>query len=50
MLVGGAVGLVWAPRGLLSSALHFTIEARKIVVVDVIADRSRLRQLDLVVL
>jgi RNA polymerase sigma-70 factor (ECF subfamily) len=47
MLVDGAVGLVWAPRGRLSRALSFTITRGKIVEVDVIADPARLRELDL---
>lgn len=49
MLVDGAVGLVWAPRGRLSRVLRFTIARGKIVQVDVIADPGSLRQLDLAV-
>jgi hypothetical protein len=46
MLVDGAVGLVWAPRGRLSRVLSFTITHGKIVQVDVIADPARPRELD----
>jgi RNA polymerase sigma-70 factor, ECF subfamily len=49
MLVNGAAGLVWAPRGRLSRVLRFTTAPGKIVKVDVIADPARLRQLDLAV-
>jgi RNA polymerase sigma-70 factor, ECF subfamily len=49
MLVNGAAGLVWAPRGRLSRVLRFTTGRGKIVQVDVIADPARLRQLDLAV-
>jgi RNA polymerase sigma-70 factor (ECF subfamily) len=50
MLLDGAVGLVWAPKGRLSRALRFTIAHGKIVDVDVIADLARLHALDLAVL
>jgi hypothetical protein len=40
LLVDGALGLVWAPRGRLSRVLRFTISRGKIVQVDVIADPS----------
>jgi RNA polymerase sigma-70 factor, ECF subfamily len=49
-LVNGAVGIVVAPRGRLSTVLGFTIAGGKIVEIDVIADAGRLRQLDLAVL
>jgi RNA polymerase sigma-70 factor (ECF subfamily) len=49
-LVGGSVGIVFAPRGRLSRALRFTIEAGKIARVDVIADPERLRELEVAVL
>lgn len=49
-LINGAVGLVWAPRGQLLRALQFTIADGKIATVDIIADRGRLRELDLAVL
>jgi RNA polymerase sigma-70 factor, ECF subfamily len=49
-LVNGAVGVVVAPRGRLSIVLGFTIRARKIVEIDVIAEPGRLRQLDLAIL
>lgn len=49
-LVSGAVGLVVAPRGQLRLAISLTIEDDRITEVDVIADPSRLRQLDLAVL
>jgi len=50
MLVDGAVGLAWAPRGRLSRVLSFTITQGKIVQVDITADPARLNQLDLAVL
>lgn len=50
MLVNGALGAVVAPRGQLILALTFTIEDEKITEFDVIADPTRLRQLDLAVL
>ena len=49
-LVNGAVGLVMAPRGHLFLVLGFTFADGKIAGIDVIADRDRLRELDLAVL
>jgi RNA polymerase sigma factor (sigma-70 family) len=49
-LVNGVVGAVFAPGGKLFSALRFTITDGKIVQVEVIANRTRLRELDLTVL
>jgi hypothetical protein len=49
-LVNGTVGLVVAPRGRLVVAIGLTIKDDKIAEIDVIADPSRLRQLDLAVL
>ena len=49
-LVNGAVGLVVAPRGRLQLALTVTIEREKIAGYELIADPSRLQQLDLAVL
>jgi RNA polymerase sigma-70 factor (ECF subfamily) len=49
-LVDGAVGVVVAPRGRLFRVLRFTITRGKIVQIEVLADRDRLRQLDLAVL
>ena len=46
-LVDGTVGLVFAPRGRLLRALHFTIANRKITEIEVIGDPERLRRLDL---
>lgn len=46
-LVNGGAGLVFAPGGKLSRALQFTIANGKIVEVDIIADKERLKQLDL---
>jgi len=46
-LVDGTVGLVFAPRGRLLRALHFTIANRKITGIEVIGDPERLRRLDL---
>ena len=45
-LVNGAIGLVMAPRGKLVRALRFTIANDKITEIEVIGDRSRLRELD----
>ena len=50
MLVNGAVGLVWAPRGRLLRALTFTIKQGRIAEVEIIADSAHLGQLDLAVL
>ncbi len=50
MLVNGEVGLVWAPRGHLFRVLRFSIAHGKIATVDVIADETRLNQLELAVL
>ncbi len=49
-LVDGAAGAVWAPGGRPRVVLAFSIEDRKIVEIDLIADPARLGQLDLVVL
>lgn len=49
-LVNGSVGIVVAPRGRLRMAIRCTVKGRKIVEMEVIADRERLRQLDLAVL
>ena len=50
MLVNGEVGLVWAPRGHLLRVLRFSIEEGKIATVDVIAEPTRLNELELAVL
>jgi RNA polymerase sigma-70 factor (ECF subfamily) len=49
-LVNGAVGIVVAAHGRLFTVLAFTIRNGKIVTIDVIADPTRLRQLDLTAL
>lgn len=49
-LVNGSVGVIAAPRGRLAYVLEFTIRNGKITEVDLISDRSRIRQLDLAVL
>jgi len=41
------VGLVFAPRGRLLRALHFTIADREIIEIEVIGDPERLRRIDL---
>ncbi len=46
-LVNGAVGIVVAPRGRLMMVLGLTFARGKIAAIDVIADPTRLRQLDL---
>jgi RNA polymerase sigma-70 factor (ECF subfamily) len=50
MLIDGALGLAWAPGGRLSRVLRFTINGRKIVQAEVIADPERLSKPDLAVL
>ena len=50
MLVNGEVGLVWAPRGHLLGVLRFSIADGKIATVDLIADQTRLNELELAVL
>jgi RNA polymerase sigma-70 factor (ECF subfamily) len=49
-LVGGSVGVVFAPDGKLSRVLRFTIANGKIVEADIIAEPARLRELNLAVL
>jgi RNA polymerase sigma-70 factor (ECF subfamily) len=49
-LVDGSVGIVFAPDGKLSRVLRFTIANGKIVEVDIIAEPTRLLELDLAVL
>jgi RNA polymerase sigma factor (sigma-70 family) len=49
-LVNGAVGIVVAPRGRLFVVLGLSVKRGKLIEIDVIADPSRLRQLDLAVL
>jgi RNA polymerase sigma factor (sigma-70 family) len=50
-LVGGSVGIIFAPAGRLQVVLALTVSAaRRITAIDVIADPSRLRRLRLAVL
>jgi RNA polymerase sigma factor (sigma-70 family) len=49
-LVNGTAGIVVAPRGRLSVVVTFKIAREKIVEIEVVADRARLRQLDLAVI
>jgi len=49
-LVDGAPGIVFAPRGKLQRVVTFTVANGRILTIDVIADRERLRQVDLAVL
>src|SRR5438876_1193351 len=49
-LIDGEVGVIVAPRGKLLMVLKFTVAAGKIVEMEAIADRDRLRQIDLAVL
>jgi RNA polymerase sigma factor (sigma-70 family) len=49
-LVGGAVGLVWAPGGRPRVAFDFTIADGKIAAIELVADPERLRRLDVTVL
>jgi RNA polymerase sigma-70 factor (ECF subfamily) len=50
MLINGAVGLAWAPEGILSRVLAFSIKDGKIAQVDIIADAAQLVKLELAVL
>ena len=50
LLINGEVGLILAPRGRLVRALRFTMAGEKIAGIEIIADPSRLQQLDLAVL
>jgi RNA polymerase sigma-70 factor (ECF subfamily) len=49
-LVNGAAGAVWAPGGQPRVAVSFTITRGKIVAIDLLADPTRLGQLDLEIL
>ena len=49
-LVDGVAGAVWAPGGQPRVVFSFTIAGGKIVVIDLIADPERIRQLDLAIL
>jgi hypothetical protein len=49
-LVNGAAGAVWAPGGQPHVVFGFTITRGKIVEINILADPTRLRQLDLAVL
>jgi hypothetical protein len=49
-LIGGAVGLVVAPKGRLFRALRFTLAQGKIAAVEVIGDPEHQRRLNLAVL
>jgi RNA polymerase sigma factor (sigma-70 family) len=49
-LVNGTVGIVVAPRGRLLMAMAFKIRREKIVNIDILADPSRLQQLNLAIL
>jgi ketosteroid isomerase-like protein len=46
-LVNGAAGVVVAPRGQPYAVMGFTVRGGKIVEIDILADPTRLRQLDL---
>jgi RNA polymerase sigma-70 factor (ECF subfamily) len=50
-LVNGAAGIVaWLPNGQPFSVMGFTVRRGKIVEIDILAEPTRLRQLDLTVL
>jgi RNA polymerase sigma factor (sigma-70 family) len=49
-LIDGDVGIVSAPAGVLQAVLTLTIKDRRVVAIDVIADKDRLRRLELAVL
>jgi hypothetical protein len=46
VLVNGAAGAVWAPRGRPRMVFDFTISRGKIVEIHLVADLARLRNLD----
>ena len=46
-LINGSVGVVLAPGGKLSQVVRFTVANGKITQIDIIANRDRLKQLDL---
>lgn len=46
-LINGAVGLVWAPSGKPRVVFGFTITGEVVAAIDMVADPTRLRQLDL---
>ena len=50
VLIDGAVGLVWAPRGRLLRALRFEISGGRIVRAEVLTDPDTLSQLQLATL
>ncbi len=50
VLVNGAVGLVWAPGGRPRVVFGFTIARGKVVEIEMVADRERLKQIGLVAL
>jgi RNA polymerase sigma-70 factor (ECF subfamily) len=49
-LVNGAVGLMWAPGGKPRVVFGFTIARGEVIEIEMVADRERIRQLDLVAL
>jgi hypothetical protein len=49
-IVNGAAGLVWAAGGRPRVVFSFTIARGRIVAIDLVADKERLGQLDLVLL
>ena len=49
-LVNGAAGAVWAPGGRPRVVFGFTVTRKKIVAIDLLADPTRPRQLDLAIL
>ena len=49
-LLGGSVGLVWAPGGKPTVAFAFAIAGGRVTRIEMVADPERLRQLDVVVL
>ena len=49
-LVGGSVGLVWAPGGDPQVAFGFTITEGKVVAIELIADPERIRELEVEIL
>jgi RNA polymerase sigma-70 factor (ECF subfamily) len=49
-MVGGQLGLVWAPGGKVRAAFNFTLEDDRISAVELIADPERIQQLGVTIL
>jgi RNA polymerase sigma-70 factor (ECF subfamily) len=49
-VIDGVPGAVWAPGGRIRAALSFTVRDGKVTAIDLVADRERLDQLDVLLL